>query len=811
MSFVDYYAWLLSGPQLSKDDLGVYQRLRLALRANFLNPTRDEIQWLKKLSYGDLRKIFSIDPSGESKILLLKNIVDRTNTADDILGLFQDITEWRKTANGDDASLFMSQVQSTFGGQFRWKFLDLAPNDTQLLLGLQFGLFDNQEELFWSALLPQITEQTSLMEVWKNHWRPYLRSHPELMTSELDNVKRLRPSMIAFYKRGLSLNPNFGQNESFVGLPSPVKIGVQSQNIQEPLAFMKELSEFFVFYGLRKTLRVWSLRRAILFSLEPTVIELIEMFKIELPALVKAELLTYATQKLVIRRISEWNALMHAATDIQEFRKDTPENIDHFNVALLDLVDLFLKNDPPINEYSRLFQSKAFRSPIQKVQLLKHLAANFHSLSQFTAINGQKNLSSEINRVIVENPSFLRRYQSSHNEVLGFITMMERYPAGYLVFKDYVNTHPKDFNFVLQVLKTKIKTHASEDFEFLDPIWLNAFYEFEKTGPTFSALLSLKLAAISPRTYRVLLESLLQKVSTFSGLEQIVMTHDDDWLTPLSPMSRDKILEVNDELVPAKFKELYPVSSLNWSIDTFVRSSQNFTRAASVLQIFDQLVHKGLPGPGNESFLHIKSHFSDNQSYDYKIALALYFIFEFETMLDSRNKWPGDIGFQIMYHLTSQYQYEILGLRSNEELVLQLNRVFTLKSIKALVESADYRSGSDQAESQFRQITSVSYQVDGSEISQKLKKQQSQIKERYKSYPSAYWQELTQREKTTPKSRAELEAEIDQEILDSKEVINEGLLRMPKWRTTLEETLGRKVLISDEKKRRLSCQVAVAH
>ncbi len=818
MGLNEYYNWLLSEPQLSKDDLGIHQRLRLALRANFLSPSEDELRELSAMDLKDLRKIFSLDPSGESRLLLLKIMKDQISSRKSIFDIYVSIWNWKEKANLEDVKFFDEQMHKSFGPVFIQKFFSQNPPEEALIEALVIGMFEDQEEIFWDAIVKKLSTIESFDEVWNSHWLPYVKRHKKMLTRGEYYNKRLRPYILKALKKFAALHPTKDQLSHLNTVSPQIKIGILSRDLYDPVIFLQTLSEFSSSDLGKKAMSVWHKNKQKVFELSPTLAELTEIFPLVLPTEIKTDLLRYALDQLVIRRPLEWNILMGSVKRINlnwPFPNPSSKETEQFEGVFYQLVDRYLATNPPSTDVLGLFQEAFTSTEERRINLIKRVFRHAGSLERINAIFSKNDtlLDPLLNRVIVEEIGLLKGLQVSHSGLMAFIARMGWYQSGYLVFKEYLNSHFHDYSLVIDVLKTKVKATAAKDREFIDPLWMGAFGELLKTGPDFEELLSLKLTVTSPFTYRALLTELLKESKTLKDLENVIFHYGENWLERLSPELIEAILAVNDELIPAKFREIYPSSPGRWNFETYHRMTQYFTTSGALLKIFDQLVLKGVAdGPNLTLSGETKSRFSDLENHQYRMVLGLFTIFERHQLTHRKNNWPKSTSYHIIKNLTSTYPFEMLGLMNEQELILNLNKFFVLNELKNTVEGGDYRNGSDPVEGVVRQIVVGTHTIPGTELASKLSEQLNTIKDKYGYYPRVFWAEKNgNRVSPNVKSRVEYEEEITREIMEADEAIAAALKRLPKWKEMLEDKLGHKVKKEETAPVGKSCQAAIGH
>jgi hypothetical protein len=796
MGLLDYYDWLLSSPELSKDDLGIYQRLRLAMRASFANPSQDEIKHLREFTDTEVIKLLTVDPSPESKWLLLEQFSQRNPQPSVIMEVYRHLKDWAKSLSTEAQQVFFAKVDSEFSPQFSKVILAQNPDLKQLMEALGLGLFAGHDDDYLKQVLPQLYTLHDVQEFWK-HWR--LNWNFQRIMTQKRFPKHLRPLILELAKKFMAMNPTIEEIESLEYLRPEVKLAVFCLELKDPVMFLQLLKQGKDRQSGSKSLKVWKVKKREFFALEPSLSELREGIRRDLPMEIEIDLFDYVLTHFSFRR----------STELRQFLDDLhiksvsaqPTAIEKLYLERLEsIMTKYLSLNPPMKEVSEVAGKILFNVHLQRIfiQHTIHKASRLNELFVLTPIN---QMHVKVNEVLMENPEQLQRLNFSRDDVREFAKKISYLESAYKVFKSYINGHPDDFELILDLMNTDLMKYASADQEFIEPLWLRAIEWKMGQSPSFGDLKILKGTMPSLAAYRKMLPQFLSRCKSIrelsSMLEQSLKIVDYSVVRPA------QIHAVNDKWVPNTVQNLLNESTKteeDLGLDDYSSLVKELSSPKAMMQIYNHFMVKGIQYNRMYSHLQIYGHnLTDNKVSDYYALLAIYDMLHREKVIDPKNNWLPQLNVSIVSNLKNTGVQKLLGIENEQELILAVHRYYLLIQIQRKVEQTNFNTGVRNIENEMSEIFNLSQFIStspgASAIEKAIAVQIESIQKKYKSYPLAAWKESGSAIGaafalvTLTKSKSSYDKELEKEIADADRIIDSGLRRLPHLKAKLDEAL----------------------
>ncbi len=791
MGLLDYYDWLLSGPQISKDDLGIYQRLRLAMRASLANPSKEDLKQLAQFTTTDLKKIMSVDPSMESKFLILELLVPRLQRPQEVLDLYRSVNETNKTLRANEAEKVSKQLSQNWGPQLLKIFLSQKRPMNELIEAFELGAFDGKEDLYLEQVLPHLHSIREIQTMWEAWGRRTLSTYGNKYP------KSIRPLVLKLVKKFLALNPNSDQISKLSSVTPEVKIAIYCLEFKDPVLFAQLLNELKLVNSGKNVKAVWMAKKQEFFALSPSILEMLDIFKLRLPIVVEVDLLDYVLETFTFRRATDLHQLF-AALQKQALSVQDAQLGDRYQRSLEKLMDLYLDKTPAIMDVAKVLRLSVFSPELQAV-FLQRLLDQGVSLDDLIALAGEPELFRGLSMTLAKNPEKLKALPSTSKAVEEFAKQMKYSEAAYVVFKRYMETHPDDLGVAVELLATDLIKVARLDVEFIEPLWLRTMDWYWQAFPKKRRLDQFKESVPTVRTYRILMERLLNEAT-------LVRETINDLLAFQKILgrtfSRDEIRqthEINNELVPMAIQRIAGTAREFFDTSNCVEFSYHLTSPIALFKIMDSLVKAGMKFEGG---FHGAEWFGNNLQKEHMIQfwelVALYEVVKREEIADPARGTTYYTPLEVVANLSSNVMVQRLNLATEKDFVLAVHKYYLLRQLKSLVGGANYTRGVTTLQREVDYVFAAKDYISSaaSPFATEILAQNENLRDKYKLYPMAVWKESgsligkTWSLVTLAKARSHYESEIDKEVAEADRLITETLRRLPHLQSKLDGVLG---------------------
>jgi hypothetical protein len=793
MTVEEYYNWLLSGPRVSEHDLGIHQRLRLGLRGRFLNPTLDDLKFMRSLGLEPLLKLFSIDPSGESKLLILKSLPVETLKASQILDVYRAVNDWLTKANLKDVESFKIQFDGLYQKPLKEGFYRQKPTVNQYYEALQAGFFHGEEELFWNQVTPKINTINELESAWSTHWVPYTKTHSSLFTPSKHYIKRLRPAIITVLNKFFSWHPTEDEFSKLQQIKFTTKFAVFSQWIEDPIVYFSVLAKMISngMFKLGNTL--WLKQKEKILSLGPSLIELKIIFEIDLPIKIQVDLLDYSIEHLSIRRKSEWDIVWSLFSECFSTRHLNDEALDKHKPLFEKAISKYLLSSPNPTDLVATLYEPIFRLEYPRMVYLRLLLLQLGSLDRLKSLQVDAGFWRDIAKVFRSNPALLAQLRVNQEGADFLIANVSEDPiVSYQIYKRYLSWNSGDFEFALNHLKLPLRQEASMDKAFAEPLWEQSFSEFLKTNPSFEDLLNIRMSIVDSKAYKRFLVAALEKCDSLGDLEKIIFQFGDEWKKGLNDKVVQDILNINSLLIPPKFFDLYPKAEKTWNLKMYSEFITQFSMPSAFITIFDQIHRKGIVANRSWPFTDLWIDFPTGEDRNrFQVYRALYLLFERKVLMASKNQWRYDTPSVIMEYLLTEPVVQELVLKDKVNLVLDIYRFYILRTLLESVRENVHKLSPFDLQQMTNQIFQRNIERLPSPFNGKLSVENRRLQAKYTDYIEVKWSELKNVTiyKRDNKSARDYELEMNDELKEAEVAIERDLSQHIRWKVMLEEAL----------------------
>lgn len=804
MDLRNYYEWLKANTSLSRDDLGIFQRLRLSMRAQFLNPSEEEKEYLQALTAKDLIFLYERDPAIESKKLLLSLAPTKLQSSDDILNFISSIELWRGQSSQQDQKELLKLIESDYKEIFLQKFLSQKPNQEQLKQAMENGLLSHHSAVFLELMEPyihSIDDILSVLTVWNQKNR------------EVPLKKDTRRRLIKLGKQFFALNPNDSQVSKFNGLMENemLVLGLGAKTFSEPLVFAKMLEKALAVKNseritprppapentqserARKAYGVWQKNKKQFFAMEPSFSEVIASMKLLKPIEIQLDLLQYALEKGMIRRRTEVAELMGTLTQ----STSAPENYTKVWEQNLNLmIQNYIAMKPSPSEVGELMKSSAIPNSV-RTQTLKSYLLQVHSDTDLLVLLRAFPENAAANEFILNNVEILQKINYSGNTPAQLLEQLDHGSAANLVIFAYAKKNPTEDLAILKLMTSSEKTNYQDHLSEIEELWLSAFQNLLTKKPNYDVLIKLKVTLPTVKAYEVYMPALLDSVSSLDQFKEAFNSGFEGFFLHLTSEEWNKYRTITNYLVPTYLESKQQllvqspgqttVNLNNFTLFSFFASSPE-----SLVRIYDLFLQRG----GWTSWRNDLSTFKIDQGHGNRLPLpkatlelmgdelSLYHLVNFESLTADNVKAQGLTYRDIILRFLDPPRLARLGLNTNKELIKAFYKLYLLQGIRSI--SNFYAlSRIETIQKDLAILLTTSAKDPRLPFASDLTPIEKSLMKKYKDLPMANygesggsWAKIVAAVHFT-KDREQLETSLAQDFLEAKNTLRELLAKEP--------------------------------
>ncbi len=690
MNLIEYYNWLAAAANLSKDDLGIFQRLRLAMRPHFLNPNEEERHFLGQLTKQQLFTLFAKDPSIESKLLLLNATLERLHKLGEFIDFFEEVLLWQRKASETDALRLAQALESKRPFIISKVLQDQSPT-SEIRRAFELGIFKNHE---WLYLEHQRQELYSTEEIlyFLDHWFKFTKEG----VSNRNTKKQLAEIGKLFFAQSPTTEQTATFMKSFPFIEGAMALVVRKPD--HPIVVAQVLAHgFSAQKGDRLGLNVWTSKHYRFFATEPNEQEIIQTAQLLRHPRVHLDLLEYASSKLRFLRKEDLSSFLGALTNPYQI---SPQERQEWNRHCHSLTSKLLERNPSFSELEQIMVNEALGS--ENIDRLIGFA--FSKIQSANDLTHLMNRFSDPERRIQEVTKLkdkISQYRISQ-DALDSITKSIKFEPKLtlLILKRFIAVSPANFDAVFDFFGGTVRGSSFLTLPDAEEIWIKTFNQYLATLRKFDDLLKIKKSIPTAKAYELFLYEALKRSSNTIEFHNTLQKDNHRMVENLEEAERRQFMLVNDRLIPQITK-----SKLSLFIGTDGLANlkdlqaivSHLSTTSSIIEVMDLFFNNGLKV---ESYFvpHDVSVNFTNASWDLRLpsppanaqdlqdVWILYYLFKHESVTAPKHF----VNYFANRHLLSML---ILGfsdksptrLRLDSELELALYRYYLLRTIEQLV------------------------------------------------------------------------------------------------------------------------------
>jgi hypothetical protein len=753
MDLIGYYNWLLSVKEISQDDRGVFQRLRLAMRSNFLSPTEKEMSILRSMPYETLLKLFQKDPAVESKLLLIDIISEGFKTPSAIFEFLLGIKGWEATAAEDDRRLLHDKVWRVNQAKYVQIILSSNPSVNDLRRAFELGLLKGSEEYYLEIIVPKLQsldEIEDFLSHWSNH---YKGSRPPL-----GYPAPVRRHLLSVIKTLIQLQPTANTLEQVVQrFPNPMAvIAATLRWSEDPLVVSRSLTE-----GLRhpstryKVEKIWALNKQYLFGLKPSFSELLQMVPLLSQGEMIGDVIDYALRDLDLRRRSDVLALLSAIP--QTALADSKDRGGRLETTLRGLMERFLSLKPSYAEIGMALNHNSLSPSLHQRLLAQTLTAST-SFNEILALVKSNQNAKDIDQWLEQHEDWLRNLNYHREGVVAYARTTNYGKCAILMFIEYMQQNPSDHEFVLRFLQDSGNKLVRNFSTKIESIWINAFKFYLRLNIDLSEIIGVKGTVPTVDAYEHLFEAAVRRVESFREIIDFLSSENENLNLYFTQFERRKIADLHNrrlpEIVAERVAEFQGRSKLD--LKYFYEMADSMDDGPSILSLLHLFLQNGAghdwdASPGEigwadssidgDSALTLRPSLSQKSYLEIDGLISLYHIVERETIMRPEyvNSYtPG----RVVSSLAEKEKLRMLGLSGEKDLILAVSQYYHLKMLMNSWKTTDYASGEVFSLSWVENIFAWNHiNFEKLEFAGDLQAQKEALSSKYKGFSGAAWAE----------------------------------------------------------------------
>jgi hypothetical protein len=743
MNLIQYYNWLLSNPSLSQDDLGIYQRLRLAMRPHFSAPSEDEVKYVSSLTQNQLKKLVTMDPSPESRLLLLDRIAKYVNTASEVLNIFSALATWRATLNQVDATEFLDKLKNKSLEDF-YKILISQPlNREQIQTAWSLGLFEEHPDKYLELVIPHLSKPEDFNSVWSNIQSGYL-------VGEKITTKQLRPHLRELIARFFRLNLTPAEfDKGLNGIDHAMKIATYCLDLKDPVVF----ASLFVMFNASRSLKrgdpvkLWTKMKSKIFDLNPSQVELVEMIHKSLPAVMKNDLLEYYLDHYPARRVSDLLPLIKAIETPYFFDESQKEH-ERFKQLMLRLSRMTVAASPSINAIQSLVDIPRLPDTLLK-EIVALAGENFLTENKLEEFLSNDSINKHAGSFIEKNAELILASPINSHLTNRLFQSVSSNSLKYEIIKSYMKNNPDDSLFLLTQFTEDLQAQALKDIGFFEPLWAKAIdWYFEQPDTSHLKIGPSRILALSPTSaaYRhFLLRYFESNKNDFNVVVETMADVNDNLISNLGHIKNiDKIHQEVFNSVTSQIPHrttVYLESSRNRRLLGLNLSPDSIFRALALAIQGDYYPYGTFFT--NSLHLQFKKLESANR---FRELISIYILTQRNTKFAHQNAatFFGTSG--TIETLFSAINASPVLFDSPESMILALQKRFFIEELKSQIDSIDQNKpvqllNLKQKINRFQKDNLLSGDV-ASQLSRRLNQQVERLSELMQDYAKAHLGEV---------------------------------------------------------------------
>ncbi len=783
MDLIEYYNWLGSTETLSKDDLGIYERLRLAMRARFINPTPEELKFLAELPLDQINKLLIKDRNIESRMLLIQVTLPEIQTAQEFLNylkLLESQKFWQSKPSfrsPPELHVFAKTLQER-GIQLIEAFLAKRPKLGEFQAALEMGLFQNHSAQFLRSVEPYLGSPEDILSLLKK-WKTKI---PKAEQS-LGLTKALALLGRKFFKFG----PSVSQTKEYNELTShPIlSLSLGAKNPADIELFIASLEAASLDPNSHDAaLKVWQLRKQSFWAANPDKTELIEFIsRVRLPA-IQAELIDRLVQFPRLRR----EEILRVLSSIGNQSTIDASAADQLIRDVQRLTENFFALKPTITEIGQFLSSESLTTQ-QRVSILNSSHIPVQSAVDIRSLGENLVDKEAFKAFFLVHQDRIKQLRIAKDEAEDLVRILNYSDAAVVILEAYSIHHPDDLHGLIELLSHNYKLKQKGTDLRLEALWIKGLEYAKSVEPNRKLLWQLKTFAPTADSLALLLIERFRESKNLETVLNSIREDTRDLFHGPNKKDRREFGMILAEILPKMLQEKLP-QLLNESVEVsknqLHKSLDLAADASTHLRILDLYLTYGFNEEGSYPWVYTPPISEDRFDYRPKMTkkdvtainneLMLYTITHRAKIAASKTRFSGHDYAQVLSKFFTYPTLKDLGLLTEEDFLIDILKFYLLVGIKNTVfnETRMISMQGQETEIYHLLLTPFSLTTERLPFHKKLQMVADEIRNEFGNYP---WLSLTSM--TKKKDHEALVQTLQQQIDLTDSRINQYLLLHP--------------------------------
>ncbi len=648
LNLIGYYNLLTSAEKPSPHDLGVFHRLRLALRSHFHNPTEEELGYLQELSGKELIILLQRDFTPESIHFLLNGLTKITLAPHEVVDTLKEIQRFVLNLTYSDSTALRKELVPLLP-LLRKNFLMAEPTSLQMADAIKLELFKNADQDLLSHLLKSAhggDEILAVLDAWS-------KNKSQIIPLSAANLRTL---LARLGQKFYSFHPNHQDILRFrdlLPLP-PLQIALAAYHFDEPTTLMAGLGTGALTpKTTAQSVRVWNKVKSRFYQLQPSLTELIDSASaIGIPE-IQIELLDYAKKQNFFRRRNDIISFVKVLTPI--LSHDT-ELSAHRDQLLGELLDQLKALRPTTAELGVFFASPGLGRQIKK-RLLEFQPIKLKGADDLLSWLQTLSRQEERNNFVENNLELIQQIQFDAKNLTTFTQLLDHRLGSHLILQTFLEQNPDNIKPIHDLLMAEASQWQSPEHQspLLKELWAKvvhwACHLLSKDEAYFTELL---LTIPFTETYEIYLReristlkqlSDLFSMSTFAHLRRKALPSEAQVLSKLTadPITYQRTLNIMIETLKQEMPRLSSLGAAQVDIIEMSEFLAQYPDDTFPIEILNMALKIGLTVKANDQLRYapgVPNNWwnRDWQKYLFLDLYSLYIITHADILTSKHNR-----------------------------------------------------------------------------------------------------------------------------------------------------------------------------
>ncbi len=685
MDLIEYYNWLKSTTNLSSDDLGIYQRLHLALRPHFHHPSREAMTFLKSMSLDDLLDLMKKDPGLEGKYLLLGFALGHLAepTTSDILKILESMQTTANSVSKEDREKFTSRFNEHHATHLQTLFITNKPTLLELQRAFELGLFINSEATYLATILPYLNSIDDILFALP-HWKKF---------SSDSSHKSITIGLRTIGLRFFSLEPNIQQTKEFLSyIPNwKLSLGLGANKIYDPEVFAFALkSAIGKNSNNAEALRVWNARKKSFFGTVPDLPTLTQMNKQIQLFQVHYDTLLYVADHPTRRRteLTEFIKSLKPAAENDTTAKQAWHN------ALAKITDHYLTLKPSALELGTYLKNTVFTTE-DRIVLLNRMDSIINSSVDFFNLTSKLSDKKALDQFVIEHPNKMKLFINSFDSASHILSRIGTMKAASVIIQGYAERFPQEhYNISELFMDSPLNTMDLTDTHELEALWERCF-RMATTNATSATPLQPWLASVpTAKSYELFLESTLSRAESLDHFASLTWYQHKTRFEKMTPAIRATFATASNRIIPKLLLErisYFRTKEQEFSMNAFITLMQRLTDREAIITLTKAMIESPIRYNNSdwlyswgtrEPLLGLRPKLSKRELRSLDAAMVATYIIHREELTHPKHSFAADPIFKLLPAIFDRPILKALGLDQHDGLLIPLYNYFLLTHLR---------------------------------------------------------------------------------------------------------------------------------